>query len=45
MMSSILPKKWCQVEVVFILKTGKDDYSVPKAYKPITISNFLLKLM
>ena len=29
--------------MVFIPKVGKDDYSNPKAYRPITLSNFLLK--
>ncbi len=45
MMSSRFPKKWGQMKVVFIPKLGKDDYSVPKAYRPITLSNFLLKVM
>ena len=31
------------MKVVFIPKLGKDDYSVPKDYRPITLSNFLLK--
>ncbi len=44
MMSSFIPKRWRQMKVVFIPKLGKDNYSVPKAYRPIT-SNFLLKLM
>ena len=33
------------MKVVFITKLGKDDYSVPKAYRLITLSNFLLKVM
>ncbi len=33
------------MKVVFIPKLGKDDYSVPKAYRLITLSNFLLKVM
>ncbi len=45
MMSSFIPKRWRQIKVVFIPKLGKDDYSVPKAYRPITLSNFLLKVM
>ena len=39
------PKRWRQMKVVFITKLGKEDYSVPKAYRPITLSNFLLKTM
>ena len=45
MVSSFIPKRWCQMKVVFIPTLGKDDYSVPKAYRPITISNFLLEVM
>ena len=37
------PKLWRQMKVVFIPKVGKGDYSLPKAYRPITLSNFLLK--
>ncbi len=44
MMSSFIPKRWRQMRVVFIPKLGKDDYSVPKDYRPITLSNFLLKV-
>ncbi len=40
MMSSFIPKRWRQMKAVFIPKLGKDDYSVPKAYRPITLSNF-----
>ena len=40
-----VPRRWRKMKVVFIPKTGKSDYSVPKAYRPITLSNFLLKAM
>ncbi len=33
------------MKVVFIPKFRKDNYSVLKAYRPITLSNFLLKVM
>ncbi len=33
------------MKVLFIPKMGKDDCSVPKVYRPITLSNFLLKVM
>ncbi len=33
------------MKVVFIPKTGKYDYSVPKAYRRITLINFLFKSM
>lgn len=37
------PLSWRQMNVVFLAKPGKPDYSVPKAYRPITLSNFMLK--
>ncbi len=33
------------MKIVFIPKTGKYDYSVPKAYRRITLINFLFKSM
>ncbi len=41
--SGRVPEAWKQMKVTFIPKVGKDDYSVAKAYRPITLSNFLLK--
>ncbi len=38
-----IPKSWQDMRVVFIPKAGKSDYSLAKAYRPITLSNFLLK--
>ena len=29
--------------MIFIPKVGKKDYALAKAYRPITLSNFLLK--
>ena len=37
------PKVWRTMRVVFIPKGGKTDYGNAKAYRPITLSNFLLK--
>ena len=37
------PLAWKKMTVVFIPKVGKGDYSQPKAYRPITLSNFVLK--
>ena len=39
----LVPECWRQMKVVFIPKVGKSDYAVAKAYRPITLSNFLLK--
>ncbi len=38
-----IPGGWRQMRVVFIPKAGKADYTVAKAYRPITLSNFILK--
>ncbi len=32
-----------KMEVVILPKVGKSDYAEPKAYRPITLSSFLLK--
>ena len=42
---SFTPTLWKQTKVVFIPKIGKDDYSVPKAFRPISLSNYLLKTL
>ena len=41
--NAVIPNRWQQMKVVFIPKMGKGDYSQPKSYRPITLSNFLLK--
>ncbi len=38
-------KEWLEMRVVFIPKLGKDTYSSPKSYRPITLSNITLKVM
>ena len=38
-----VPKEWLQSNVVFMPKQGKDDYSSPRAFRPISLSSFLLK--
>lgn len=37
------PRIWREMKLVFIPKAGKDDYASPKSFRPITLSNFLLK--
>ena len=37
------PKLWKQTKVIFIAKPGKTDYLRPKAFRPISLSNYLLK--
>ena len=41
--TGIIPDDWKKMAVIFIPKSGKTDYSIAKAYRPITLSNFLLK--
>ena len=37
------PSKWREANVIFIPKPGKTDYSVTNAFRPISLSNYLLK--
>ncbi len=37
------PKVWRKMSVVFLPKEGKSDYGTAKSYRPITLSNFILK--
>ena len=37
------PKRWKETKVIYIAKPGKDDYSQPKSFRPISLSNYLLK--
>ena len=38
-----VPESWRHMRATFIPKVGKSNYAVAKAYRPITLSNFLLK--
>ncbi|XP_071746075.1 uncharacterized protein [Lepeophtheirus salmonis] len=37
------PNIWREMEVIFLPKPGKDDYSSAKSFRPIILSNFFLK--
>ena len=39
------PQRWRETKVIFLPKPGKDTYDVPKSYRPISLSNFLLKVL
>lgn len=39
------PKRWRETKVIFLPKPGKDTYDIPKSYRPISLSNFLLKTL
>ena len=43
--SGTIPRGWREMRVVFIPKVGKTDYTVPKAYRPISLSSFVLKTL
>jgi hypothetical protein len=38
-----VPAIWRQVKVVFIPKPGRNSYSGPRDYRPISLTSFLLK--
>jgi ribonuclease HI len=39
------PRAWRHSRVVFIPKEGKDDYSQPRSFRPITLSSFIMKTL
>ncbi len=38
-----IPKAWADSKVIFIPKQGKKDYTEAKAFRPITLMNFMFK--
>lgn len=40
-----VPKAWQEVKVIFIPKPGKTSYAVADAYRPISLTSILLKIM
>ncbi len=42
---SYTPKVWTESRTVFIPKPGKDDYSIPKAFRPISLTSFCFKTL
>ena len=39
------PKLWRETKVIFLPKLGKDNYDLPKSYRPISLANFVLKAL
>ena len=37
------PRAWKKTKVIFISKPGKESYDKPKSFRPISLSNYLLK--
>ena len=42
---SFTPTKWKDTRLIFIPKPGKASYSSAKSYRPISLSNYLLKTL
>ena len=40
-----VPLVWRQARVIFIPKEGRKDYAEPRSFRPITLSNFIVKAM
>ena len=40
-----VPKCWRESTVIYIPKPGKDNYSDPKAYRPISLLTCILKVL
>jgi hypothetical protein len=45
LVTGYVPAIWRQVKVVFIPKPGRNSYSGPRDYRPISLTSFLLKTM
>jgi len=43
--SGKIPTSWSTMKTVFIPKIGKNQFNVPKAFRPITLSSFMLKAL
>ena len=43
--TGVIPTCWREMRVTFIPKAGKGSYADPKAYRPITLSSFVLKTL
>ena len=37
------PRLWRETKVIYIAKPGKESYEKPKSFRPISLSNYLLK--
>ena len=42
---SYVPRLWRTSKTIFIPKTGKGDYTLPRSYRPITLTSFYFKCM
>ena len=42
---SYISNAWRKAKVIFIPKPGRQDYTLPKSYRPISLTSFLLKTL
>ena len=40
-----MPESWRKIKVIFIPKPDKPSYSVPKAFRPISLMSFMMKIL
>ncbi|XP_054286901.1 uncharacterized protein LOC129002833 [Macrosteles quadrilineatus] len=40
-----IPLGWCNSRIAFIPKPGRDSYTDPKSFRPISLSSFFLKIL
>ena len=41
----LLSEQWLEVKVIFIPKPGKENYFTPRSFRPISLMQFMLKIM
>ena len=41
----VMPTEWRKVKVIFLPKPDKPTYSIPKAFRPISLMSFMMKIM
>jgi ribonuclease HI len=39
------PRKWCHSKTIMIPKSNKNDYSNPRAFRPISLTSFIFKTL
>ena len=45
MMLAFTPTAWKESNIIWIPKPGKTDYKIPKSWRPISLSNYLVKIL
>ena len=42
---SFTPTKWKEAKPIFIPKPGEITYNIPKSWRPISLTNYLIKVL